>query len=232
MAERTPISGERGARPAPLAGFRLLGRVALMLIVLAGVVVIWRERHSLNADAIALAIAHFPAAPLIFLGLHVVASLIFFPRTVLAVAAGAVFGVWWGTLWAALGSVVGAVAGFLLARYVNNGLVDLESLQRFGPVLQRAERGGWRAVAALRLIPIIPHTLSNYALGLTRLPLGAYALGSLLGQLPMTIACTEFGAAGEELAAGKAAWLAPTLIGIAVLGVSLLLPRLARRRDR
>jgi uncharacterized membrane protein YdjX (TVP38/TMEM64 family) len=231
MAEPTPMTGNRGKRAAPLAGLRMVGRIALVLLVLAGVAWIWHERHSLNADAIALAIAHFPAAPLFFLAIQAVASLIFFPRTVLAVAAGALFGVWWGTLWAALGSVVGAVAGFLLARYVNNGLVDLESLKRFGPVLQRAESGGWRAVAALRLIPVIPHSLSNYALGLTRLPLGAYALGSLLGQLPMTIACTEFGAAGEELAAGKAAWLAPTLVGIAVLGVSLLLPRLARRRD-
>jgi uncharacterized membrane protein YdjX (TVP38/TMEM64 family) len=225
------MAGDRGQRAAPLAAFRRAGRIALGLLVLAGVVVIWRERHALDAEAIARSIAAFPAAPLVFLAIQTIASLIFFPRTVLAVAAGAVFGVWWGTLWAALGSVVGAVAGFLLARYVNDGLVDLESLQRFGPVLQRAERGGWRAVAALRLIPVIPHSLSNYALGLTRLPLGAYALGSLLGQLPMTNACAEFGAAGEQLAAGKAAWLVPTLIGIAALVLSLILPRLTRRRD-
>ena len=226
------MAGHHGKRAAPLVGLRLAGRVALVLLVLAGVVVIWRERHALDAEAIARSIAGFPAAPLVFLAIQTIASLIFFPRTVLAVAAGAVFGVWWGTLWAALGSVIGAVAGFLLARYINDGLVDLESLRRFGPVLQRAERGGWRAVAALRLIPIIPHTLSNYALGLTQLPLGAFALGSLLGQLPMTIACAEFGAAGQQLAAGKAAWLAPTFIGIAALALSLILPRLARRRDR
>jgi uncharacterized membrane protein YdjX (TVP38/TMEM64 family) len=215
---------------SPLAALRLAGRVVLVLLVVAGIAWVWANRHALDAASIALALAHFPAAPLVFLGIHVIASLIFFPRTVLAVAAGALFGVWWGTLWAALGSVAGALAGFLVARYVNAGLVDLESLKRFGPVLLRAERGGWRAVAVLRLVPVIPHALSNYALGLTRLSLGSYALGSLLGQLPMTIACADFGAAGEQIAAGKAGWLEPTLIGLAALALTIVVPKLVARK--
>jgi uncharacterized membrane protein YdjX (TVP38/TMEM64 family) len=82
----------------------------------------------------------------------------------------------------------------------------------------------------LRLIPVIPHSLGNYALGLTRLDVVPYALGTLLGQLPMTIACADFGAAGERLAAGSADWLPPTLIGLAVLAAAVALPRLAARR--
>jgi uncharacterized membrane protein YdjX (TVP38/TMEM64 family) len=217
--------------PTPsLRRLRAAGRILALLLVLIGLGLVWTERHVLDAQSIALTLGRYRAAPAIFLALHTVASLIFFPRTVLAVAAGAVFGVWWGTFWAAFGSVLGALAGFLLARYVNSGLVDLEGMRRFGPVLLRAERGGWRAVAVLRLVPVIPHTLSNYALGLTRLDLGAYAVGSLLGQLPMTIACADLGAAGEEIATGKAGWLEPTLIGLAVLVVSVVLPRLAARQ--
>ncbi|HKW53832.1 MAG TPA: VTT domain-containing protein, partial [Stellaceae bacterium] len=178
------MSLDANDKSPPLASFRLAGRLAIVLVVLAGAVFLWARQGAVNAEAIAQVIAAYPAAPLVFLGIHVVASLIFFPRTVLAVAAGALFGAWAGTLWAALGATIGAVAGFLLARYVNGGLVDLESMQRLGPLLLRAERGGWRAVAVLRLIPVIPHALSNYALGLTRLSLGSYALGSLLGQLP------------------------------------------------
>jgi uncharacterized membrane protein YdjX (TVP38/TMEM64 family) len=215
-----------------LARFRLAGRMTLLLLVAGGILWMVLHRNSLDAEAIARTIATVPAAPLFFLLAQLVASLIFFPRTVLAVAAGAVFGFWMGTLWAALGSVVGAMAGFLLARYVNDGLVDLESMRRFGPILLRAERGGWRAVAVLRLVPVIPHSLSNYALGLTRLDLGAYALGSLLGQLPMTIACVDFGAAGETLASGKAGWIEPTLVGLAVLVLSVAVPRMAGLRHR
>jgi len=92
-----------------------------------------------------------------------------------------------------------------------------------------AERGGWRAVAVLRLIPIVPHSVANYGLGLTRLSLGAYAVGSFLGQLPLTIAYADFGAAGERLMLGGANWVEPTLIGLAGLSLSLLIPAIARR---
>jgi uncharacterized membrane protein YdjX (TVP38/TMEM64 family) len=77
---------------------------------------------------------------------------------------------------------------------------------------------------------VLPHSLANYALGLTRLPVGAYALGSLLGQLPMTVAYVDFGAAGGSALSGKASWVEPTLIGLGALAVSILLPRLVRRR--
>ncbi|MGH7034491.1 MAG: TVP38/TMEM64 family protein, partial [Stellaceae bacterium] len=126
-------------------------------------------------------------------------------------------------------SVLGAVAGFLIARYLNNGWIDLENLPKIGPILLRAEAGGWRAVTMLRLIPVIPHSFSNYALGLTRLSLGGYAVGSFIGQLPMTIAYVSFGAAGGRIGSGGESWLAPALIGAIALGLSILLPRLHKK---
>lgn len=215
---------------APLFRLRTLGRVAWVAMIVAGLAFAWIERRELDPIAIRDTIAAYPAAPLVFLAAHVLASLLFIPRTLLAVAAGLLFGVWWGLLWATLGSVLGAIAGFLIARYVNSGWLDLESLPRIGPLLLRAERGGWRAVTALRLIPIVPHSMANYALGLTRLPLGAYALGSLLGQLPMTIAYVNFAAAGGRMAQGQANWLLPIVIGVAALLLSIFLPRLWKRR--
>jgi len=208
----------------------LAGRVLVLLLIAAGIVTAWLHRGAFDPQVISATVAAYPAAPLVFLALHVAASLLFVPRTILAMAAGLVFGIGWGLVWAATGSVLGAVAGFLLTRYVNAGLIDPESMPRVGPILRRAEAGGWRAVAALRLIPVLPHSVANYALGLTRLPLGAYALGSFLGQLPMTIAYVDFGAAGGKIWSGASGWLAPTLIGAAALLISLLLPRLARSR--
>jgi uncharacterized membrane protein YdjX (TVP38/TMEM64 family) len=219
-------------RPAhrPLAQLHRAGRAAIVVALIGAAVLVWRHRGALDPGWISGAIAAQPAAPLVFLALHIVASLIFFPRTVLAVAAGLVFGIGWGLVWASAGSVLGAIAGFLVARYVNSGVIEPESLPRLGPMLLRAEAGGWRSVAALRLIPVVPHSLANYALGLTRLRLGSYVLGSFLGQLPMTLAYVELGAAGGRLWTGAAGWLAPTLVGVAALAVSLLLPRWARSR--
>src|SRR5215469_11859670 len=138
----------------PLPALRQAGRIALLLAIVAGIAALASHRSALDPAAVAATIGRYPAAPLIFLGVHMIASLIFFPRTLLGIAAGALFGPWWGTLWATLGSVIGALAGFMVARYVNSGMIDLESTPRLGPMLLRAERGGWRAVTALRLIPV------------------------------------------------------------------------------
>ena len=204
-------------------------RLATIGFLAIGIAAGWRWRGLFDPEALSGMISAEPAAPFAFIALHIAASLFFVPRTLLALVAGLAFGAWWGVLWAALGSVLGAIAGFLVARYIHAGFVDRVGSARFAALLSRAERGGWRVVAVLRLVPVIPHSLTNYALGLTRLRLGSYALGSLLGQLPLTIAYVDLGAAGGRALIGGANWLLPSAIGAATLSLSLLVPVLARR---
>jgi len=215
------------AVPAPFSRLRLAGRIIILVLIVAGMAVVLANRSVLDPAAIKTAIGGAPLAPLVFVAAHIVASLIFVPRTLLAVAAGLLWGPVVGFLWATVGSTLGAIAGFLLARYVNSGLVDPESVPRLGPLLIKAEAGGWRAVALVRLIPVIPHPVTNYGLGLTRLSLASYTLGTLVGQIPMTLAYVEFGTAGDHMLSKGANWIVPTLIGAAVLIASLLLPKLA-----
>ncbi len=228
------IMKKKGAAVAALqsAGSRRAGKLFVAVLLVIGAAAAWRWRTLIDPAAIGATIGRYPATPLAFLAVHVAASLLFVPRTMLAIVAGMLFGMGWGILWAAIGSVAGAVAGFLVVRYVNCGLVNLDRAVRMRPILDRVEQGGWRAVALLRLIPVMPHSLANYGLGLTRVPLGAYAWGSLIGQLPMTIAYVDFGAAGERVMLSSAGWLAPTLIGAVALALSLLIPAVARPRLR
>jgi len=211
-------------------------RLIVVLLLAAGIIAAWRWRSLFDPLALTGLIGGNPLAPLAFLAMHIAGSLCFVPRTLLALGAGLVFGMWWGILWAALGSLAGAVAGFLVARYLRSGFIDRAEPARLAALLARAEHGGWRMVAVLRLVPLIPHSLTNYALGLTRVRLGAYAVGSLLGQLPMTIAYADLGAAGGQALLGGVDWrhqvLWPSLIGLAALILSLLIPVLVRRRLR
>ncbi|MGE5271392.1 MAG: TVP38/TMEM64 family protein [Thiohalocapsa sp.] len=210
--------------------------LALGALLALGVGMAWHWRHLFDPLSLAAAIERHPAAPLVFLAVHVMASLFFVPRTLLAFAAGLAFGMWWGIVWAAAGSVAGAVAGFLAARYIYAGAADRIERGRLRTVLERVDHGGWRMVALVRLVPILPHSLTNYALGLTRLGVGAYALGSLLGQLPLTVAYADLGAAGAHALSGAADWrhqvLWPSAIGVSALGLSLLVPALLRRREQ
>jgi len=209
------------------AGFHRGAKIGLVCLLVVGAVAAWRWRVILDPISITAVLAGYPATPIGFLGVHIVASLLFIPRMPLAIVAGLLFGAPWGIVWATCGSVAGAVAGFLLARYVKAGMIYPGRLRLIGA---QVEQGGWRGVTILRLIPLVPHSLANYGLGLTRLPLGAYAFGSLLGQLPMTIAYVNLGAAGESLMLGRAGWITPTLIGSGMLALSLLIPPIVRRQ--
>jgi len=207
-------------------------RVFLLALVLTAVGLVWRERAEFQPAHLQELIAGNPYAPLIFLLIHIAASLLFVPRTPLSIAAGLLFGLWWGTLWAVLGAMSGSLAGFALARYVNAGWIKPERLPRFGELLARVERGGWRAVALIRIVPIMPHTPVNYAFGLSRISLGNYMLGSLIGQLPITVFCVDVGAAGGQALTGSMNWIEPTIVGVGALALSFVLPKLASlRRD-
>ena len=214
----------------------LIGRVIAVVVLVAGVAAAWRWRGLFDPAVMTRLLGGSASAPLAFLALHIAASLFFVPRTLLALGAGLIFGLWWGILWAALGSLAGAVAGFLAARYVRAGFVDRADPARLAALLGRTAQGGWRLVAIVRLVPIIPHSLANYALGLTGVRLGAYALGSLLGQLPLTIAYAGLGDAGAQALAAGADWrrhmLWPSLVGLGALALSLGIPLIARRRER
>jgi uncharacterized membrane protein YdjX (TVP38/TMEM64 family) len=218
------------AAPSPMSGLRLAGRVLIVALVLAGFAYVLTHRDTLSPSEIKARLSGAPLAPLLYVLAHVVASIVFIPRTVLAVAAGLLFGTVGGFLWATVGSTAGAVAGFILARYVNSGLLEPERMPKLGPLLVKAEVGGWRAVAALRLIPVIPQPVTNYGLGLTRLSLWNYTLGTLIGSVPMTVAYVEFGTAGDNVLTGGANWLIPTVIGVVVLAASFALPKLMARK--
>jgi uncharacterized membrane protein YdjX (TVP38/TMEM64 family) len=218
--------------PTPPLRRNRAARLGVFTLIAIGTLAAYHSAAVLDPLALAATVGSSPVAPLGFVAIHIAASILFIPRTLLAVVAGLLFGVGWGIVWAEIGGVAGAVVGFLIARYINSGLIQADRFAQIRPILERVERGGWRAVAMLRLIPVVPHSLGNYALGLTRLPLAPYAFGSLAGQLPVTIAYVELGAAGGRLALGHAGWLEPTLIGVVILGLSLAIPAYLRGKLR
>lgn len=204
-------------------------RIAIVALVVAGAAAALLAERTKDAAWIGGLIDDFgPFMPLIFIAAHVVASLAFVPRSVMAVVAGAIWGFWAASLWSLVGATIGAAAGFLLARYVNAGLLVPEDMKRVGPLLQRAESGGWRTVTLIRLIPILPHALTNYSLGLTRLSVFDYVLGSFFGLVPHTFVFVNLGITGRRALDGGA-WLAPMLWGLAFLALTMVLPRLLRR---
>jgi uncharacterized membrane protein YdjX (TVP38/TMEM64 family) len=215
---------ERFARIGPrLAAFIVIAGGAVLALVLV-------HRGAIDPMAIRNMIAGHPAAPLLFIVFQVIASLVvFIPRTILGIAAGLMFGFGWGAVWAILGAEAGAAAGFALWRWIGAGNFDLDSVAGLRPIVERAEKGGWRAVAITRLVPA-PHGIVNAALAYTKVRWGAYLAGSLVGMLPMTLVQVDIGAAGGNAVEGGGRWLIWCLLLALGLAGSFLIKRIASRR--
>ncbi|MCK6454352.1 MAG: TVP38/TMEM64 family protein [Alphaproteobacteria bacterium] len=205
-------------------------RVLAALSVAAAALWLAFDRDTINAASLARAVHDLgPWAPLAHVALFAVATVLFVPGAVFGVAGGVMFGPWWGTLLNLAGATLGATASFLLARHLVGDWARRKAGGRIEKLVAGVEAEGWRFVAFTRLVPLFPFNLLNYALGLTRVPLGHYLLASLICMAPGTLAIAWLGHAGRSAIAGDGAALRYALIALALLAAAAFLPRLARR---
>ena len=169
------------------------------------------------------------AGPLVFMAIYVLVTVLFLPGSVITLVGGALFGPVWGTLWNLTGATIGASLAFLISRYLGADWVA----RRAGPRLKRLDDGvsaeGWRFVAFVRLVPLFPFNLLNYALGLTRIPFVAYVLATWVFMLPGALAYTWLGYAGREALAGGEGMIRNISIALALLAAVTFLPRFVRK---
>lgn len=171
-------------------------------------------------------------APVVFMLIYAVGAVFFLPGSVLTLAGGALFGPVWGTFYNLTGATIGAVLAFLLARYLASDWVEQKSAGRLKQLKEGVENEGWRFVAFVRLVPLFPFNLLNYALGLTRINLLHYTIASYLFMLPGAIAYTYLGYAGREAVAGGEGLIQKVMLALALLAVVAFLPRLIGRLRR
>ncbi len=150
-------------------------------------------------------------APALFVLFSGVVTLTPVPRTVFTVAAGVLFGPVTGVLLAVAGTMLAAAAAFGLVRAVGGPLVERHA-DHLVWLRARLDRSGVLAVASLRLIPVLPFFVVNYAAGLSGVRLGPYLLGTVLGILPGTVAVVVLG----DAAVGGTPH--PVLLAVSVVG--------------
>jgi uncharacterized membrane protein YdjX (TVP38/TMEM64 family)/rhodanese-related sulfurtransferase len=168
-------------------------------------------------------------APLGFIASFALATVLFVPGALFGLAGGALFGPVLGTLWNLLGGTLGAILAFLAARYVASDWVARKTAGRLRQLVEGVEAEGWRFVALMRLVPLVPFNLLNYALGLTRIRLTHCTLATLVCMAPGAAAYAWLGYAGRQAAAGDAGALRYGLLGLGLLALVIFLPRLIRR---
>ena len=208
--------------------------IALMAVLLAG-----RRLAGLLPAFTAWVEGFGAAGPLVFAAGYIVATVLFVPGSLLTLAAGALFGVVKGTLIVLIAATIGASAAFLIARYAARERIAkrVRDDARFAAIDRAIGRAGRKIVILLRLSPVFPFTLLNYALGLTSVRFVDYLI-ACLAMLPGTLLYVYYGriigdvaalAAGAKVGRGIAYYL---LMGVGLLATIIataVITRIARR---
>lgn len=208
------------------------GALRLALIVLLGALAAWVFMHRSEIDVQSLGAAVHragPWGPLAFMAIYAVATVAALPGTVMTLAGGALFGPAAGTFYNITGATLGATGAFLVSRHLAADWVRSRLGTRAEQLIAGVEREDWRFVAFVRLVPLVPFNLLNYALGLTRVRVSRYMLVSYITMLPGTFAYTYLGYAGRAALAGNADLIKKGLLALALLACVALLPPIVRK---
>ena len=214
---------------------RTVAVLGLLAIVGFGMVVAVLYRDQFSTEGLQAIMERLGVwAPLVFVALYLLAPALLLPSGPITLAAGALFGPVLGTIYSLVGSTGGATLAFILARYVAGDWVERKTKGKLAQLKNGVENEGWRFVAFVRLVPLFPFNLLNYALGLTKIPLRTYVMTSFICMLPAAAGYAYLGYAGREAILGAENWVAKGLIAVGLLAVLILLPIIIRhwRRKR
>lgn len=183
---------EKGKKQKTLKLVLLLAFVALVIIILTLMPKLSPQalRDYFQAKGSAAAIYYILAFTIL--------PAFFFPVTPLAVASGLAFSFWHGVLYTLIGALLNISLTFWLSRSLGqerfqNLIIKHDSRGWVKNYLQSGQTKSFYILLLLRLMPVVPFTLLNYASGLGQISYGSYVLASLTGMLPGTLVMVNLG---------------------------------------
>jgi len=222
---------------APRASSVPWTKLALAALGLAALIALGKLAGSRVDELRSWTLGLGPLAPIVFVALYAVGVVAFLPGSALTLAGGAIFGVVKGTAIVFTAAVLGSTAAFLIARYLARGFVErrIAGNAKFAAIDRAIGQQGRKIVFLLRLSPVFPFSLGNYALGLTRVSLADYVIAAA-GMLPGTLLYVYVGSLAGDVASAAASGgaqtgkTALTAVGLAATAlVTVFITRIARR---
>jgi uncharacterized membrane protein YdjX (TVP38/TMEM64 family) len=159
-------------------------------------------------------------APFAFVAGYALAIAFGFSGLALTLAGGAVFGFSWGALLNTLGANLGATAAFWLARWLGRDGLHALLGGRLAGIDRIIHQSGFGWLLRLRLIPIVPFNLLNFASGLSVIPWRTYGAATALGILPGTLVYTFF---ADAILSGSRQATHDAFVRVAIAGALLVL---------
>ena len=168
-------------------------------------------------------------APIIYILVYSIATICILPSTPLNLTGGAIFGSVWGTVWTSIAAILAAMLSFGFSRTIGRNLVEQRLAGKWQSIDREMHQGGFFYMFAIRLLPLIPYGLVNFAAGLTSIKFRDYFFGTLLGTVPGILPFVMMGAGLTALKQGD---VFPMLIALALTGILVGTATWYRRHNR
>ena len=171
-------------------------RRALIVGAVAGVgLFLWRNRAWLHPSFLRGWIGRFGIwAPLVYVLLYALNTVTLLPPIgVLSLTAGLAFGPVVGFVAILAGAMIGSTATFFIARRLGRRFVERRLRGRFRSLDEALGKRGFATCLFLRLVPLVPYELLNYAPGLSQVRFRDYGLATFLGLIPGAAVAAFFG---------------------------------------
>lgn len=221
-------------------GLKLVG--VLLWALLIGGYLYYLRANQLTAQEALAQVVHLlasPWGPLLYILVYACSPLFFTSAAVLAVIGGAAFGAGslsnlaLAILYTILGSLGAAQTAYGMGRLLGADLLPTEE----GLVSRYAERMRQNSFVTVLIMHLLflPYELVNFLAGILRINWRAFILATFLGSLPGFFTFVPFGAALDlkKLMLGEEPEFSPSMLilGVVILGISLLVARYLKQRE-
>jgi len=162
---------------------------------------------------------------------YAAALVVLLPAAPFTIGAGLIYR-FWGFPLALLSATLGASLAFLVSRHVvRSRVARIIAGRRTLKAVDRAVAiEGWRVVGLLRLSPLVPFNLQNYALGATSVGFWPYVAATAVGTAPGCLLYVYLGVIGKvSTEAGALKWAFVAVGLLATIAVAVLVGRRAQR---
>ena len=154
------------------------------------------------------------------------------PASMMAVMAGAAYGMIKGLAISIIATMLGGWIAFMLSRSILRPWIEkLLARSAFSTRFDAALEGeGWRFIFLLRISPVMPFALTSYGLGLTSVRQRDFLIGTL-ASLPALVSYVAIGAMGRQGMTMSLSQASPAQWALLVIGLIALLVAALRTRD-
>lgn len=212
----------------------LSNRQLWVLLAVVCLLLTWLSIHALGGykPAQLQALIHRAGlwAPVIYIALYAVGTLALLPSTPLNISGGLLFGPWWGMVWTSVGAVVAAAIAFLFSRTVGRPIMEKRLEGRWQTMDAEIRRGGLFYMFAIRLIPVMPYGIVNFAAGLTSIRFRDFWVGTILGTVPSVLPFVLVGSSSFKALSTGNLW--PLLGALGLTGALVLFSTWFRAQRR